>query len=111
MMNPVDSTICDPAIHALRRRSPRREVMRQRPPRATRPRPVSNRVEHLSGVMQRLLEVRQPEWHRDHIGDDVPLVVGEIGGVALTVRAFRHAHVAPKTTSSTKGPRNPWNTL
>jgi transposase len=62
-------------------------------------------------MMQRFLEGGQPEWHGDHVGDDVPLLVGEIGGVGSAVRAVRHAHAARKTTSDAGGPRNPWNTL
>ena len=61
--------------------------------------------------MQRLLEDRQPERNGDQVGDDVPLLVGEVGGVRSAVGAARHAHVDANTTFFTGGPNFPWNTL
>src|SRR5260370_23511631 len=58
-----------------------------------------------------LLKVRQPERNRDQIRDELPFLVGEVGGVGSAIGATGHAHAAPNTTSCTKGPRNPWNTL
>src|ERR1700727_3473537 len=84
-----------PLLVSLEHRRPGREVMRELPPRHTAARPVSDCVQDLPRRMLGLFHVRVPGRIRHHVPDEVPFLVGDVGGGASAVGRL-HAQARPR---------------
>ena len=85
--------------------------MGKQPPRRARACTIPNGVHELSRVMLRFLEIRQPGWCRDKLGDERPLGIGQVGGVAAPRRTLQDGHTPGFDMTRLAGPNLLWNTL
>ena len=90
---------------------PGRKVVREQPPGSSGARTVSDRVHDLPRVVSGLREVGKPNGDRNHVGDDRPFVVGEVGRIAAAGQMLFDCHGLPKTTVRDAGPNFLWNTF
>jgi hypothetical protein len=93
-MDVVQYAFSRPSLVALEDRRPRWKIMGELPPRCASARAITNRVHELARVVFRLLKVRYPDWRGDHLGDDGPLVVGQIGRIAAPLWTILDSHAA-----------------
>jgi len=85
--------------------------MREQPPRRARACTVTNGVHELPRVMLRFLKIRYPSRCRDHLGDQSPRSIREIGGVAAPRRMVFDGHAAGFGMTRLVRPNFLWNTL
>ncbi len=107
----IEHPLSGPPLVALEDCGPRRKVVRQGAPRNARPRPVADGIEHLARMMLWLLQILDPDRRREPGGDELPLFVGQIGGVAAPGGTFLEGHAPRKITPGPGGPNFLWNTL
>lgn len=94
VMNGIQHSILCPPLVALEDGGPRRKVMREQPPRSARTRTIPNRVHELPRVVLRLLKICYPYGRRNHVSDERPFLIGQVGGVAEARWAFLESHAA-----------------
>jgi hypothetical protein len=84
-------------------RRPGRKVVRKQSPSCSSTRTVPNRIHDLPRVVLRLLEIRKPDGDRNHVGDNRPLVVGQVGRVAAAGWSFFDCHGPPRPRFAAHG--------